>query len=70
MKTSMMRRLCVAAGLAALLIAQAVAQDPYPSLPLKLIVPFTAHEPGTAPDGRAMDKPYHSATYDFQLVRA
>jgi tripartite-type tricarboxylate transporter receptor subunit TctC len=42
MKTSMMRRLCVAAGLAALLIAQAVAQDPYPSRPLKLIVPFTA----------------------------
>jgi len=34
-----------------------------------LIVPFTTHAPGTAPDGRAMDKPYHSATYDFQLVK-
>ena len=32
----------MAVGLAALLSAQAVAQDPYPSRPLKLIVPFTA----------------------------
>ena len=35
-----------------------------------LIVPFTTHPPGTAPDGRAMDRPYHSATYDFRLVPA
>jgi tripartite-type tricarboxylate transporter receptor subunit TctC len=42
MKTSMMRRLCVAAGMAALLCTQAVAQDPYPNRPLKLIVPFPA----------------------------
>jgi tripartite-type tricarboxylate transporter receptor subunit TctC len=42
MKTSMLRRLCVAATLAALLGPQAVAQDPYPSRPLKLILPFTA----------------------------
>jgi tripartite-type tricarboxylate transporter receptor subunit TctC len=41
-KTSMMRRLCVAAGLAALLAAPAAAQAPYPSQPLKLIVPYPA----------------------------
>jgi hydroxyquinol 1,2-dioxygenase len=35
-----------------------------------LIVPFATHPPGTAPDGRAMDRPYHSATYDFRLVPA
>jgi len=33
-----------------------------------LIVPFARHEPGTAPDGRQMGVPYHSATYDFRLV--
>ena len=33
-----------------------------------LIVPFQTHPAGTAPDGRAMDKPFHSATYDFKLV--
>ena len=38
----MMRRLCVAAGLAALLAAPAAAQGPYPSQPLKLIVPYPA----------------------------
>ena len=42
MKTSMMRRLCIAAGLAALLAAPAVAQTAYPSQPLKLIVPYPA----------------------------
>lgn len=35
-----------------------------------LIVPFQNHPPGTAPDGRAMSQPYHSATYDFRLVPA
>ncbi len=35
-----------------------------------LIVPFQDHPAGTAPDGRRMDKPYHSATYDFRLVPA
>ncbi|MFP8833567.1 dioxygenase [Hydrogenophaga sp. XSHU_21] len=35
-----------------------------------LIVPFQDHPPGTAPDGRRLDKPYHSATYDFRLVPA
>ncbi|MBX3610523.1 MAG: hydroxyquinol 1,2-dioxygenase [Hydrogenophaga sp.] len=35
-----------------------------------LIVPFTQHAPGKAPDGRVMDAPYHSATYDFRLVPA
>ncbi|CAN7619998.1 Tripartite-type tricarboxylate transporter, receptor component TctC [Variovorax sp. CF079] len=42
MKTSKMRRLCIAAGLAALLAAPAVAQTAYPSQPLKLIVPYPA----------------------------
>ncbi|CAN7619603.1 tripartite tricarboxylate transporter substrate binding protein [Variovorax sp. LjRoot84] len=42
MKTSKMRRLCIAAGLAALLAAPAVAQTGYPSQPLKLIVPYPA----------------------------
>ncbi len=33
-----------------------------------LIVEFEQHPPGTAPDGRAMDKSYWSANYDFRLV--
>ena len=35
-----------------------------------LIVSFQQHPAGTAPDGRRMDRPYHSATYDFRLVPA
>ena len=35
-----------------------------------LIVPWERHEPGTAPDGRRMAQPYHSARYDFHLARA
>jgi len=35
-----------------------------------LIVEFERHEPGTAPDGRKMSKPYHVAHYDFRLVPA
>ena len=42
MKTSKMRRLCVAAGLASLLAVPALAQTCYPSQPLKLIVPYPA----------------------------
>ena len=42
MKTSKMRRLCIAAGLAALLAAPALAQTAYPAQPLKLIVPYPA----------------------------
>jgi hydroxyquinol 1,2-dioxygenase len=33
-----------------------------------LIVEFERHEPGAAPDGRKMNKPYHVAHYDFRLV--
>jgi len=33
-----------------------------------LIVDFKKHAPGTAPDGRVLDKPYYSAQYDFRLV--
>ena len=33
-----------------------------------LIVPFEKHAPGTAPDGRGMTVPYHTAHYDFRLV--
>lgn len=35
-----------------------------------LIVEFERHEPGNAPDGRRMSKPYHVANYDFRLVPA
>lgn len=33
-----------------------------------LVVDFPKHAPGKAPDGRAMDKPYYTAKYDFRLV--
>ena len=33
-----------------------------------LIVEFDRHGPGTAMDGRKMDKPYHVAHYDFRLI--
>ena len=33
-----------------------------------LIVDFEKHAPGKAPDGRSMDKPFYTATYDFKLV--
>jgi len=35
-----------------------------------LIVEYERHEPGAAPDGRKMNKPYHVAHYDFRLVPA
>jgi hydroxyquinol 1,2-dioxygenase len=35
-----------------------------------LIVEYERHDPGTAPDGRKMNKPYHVAHYDFRLVPA
>jgi hydroxyquinol 1,2-dioxygenase len=35
-----------------------------------LIVEYERHQPGTAPDGRKMNKPYHVAHYDFRLVPA
>jgi hydroxyquinol 1,2-dioxygenase len=35
-----------------------------------LIIPFAKHAPGKAPDGRVMDKTYHSASYDFALAPA
>ena len=33
-----------------------------------LIVQYQPHQPGTAPDGRVMTAPYHSAQYDFVLA--
>ena len=33
-----------------------------------LVVDFERHPPGKAPDGRVMDRPYHSASYDFRLA--
>ena len=33
-----------------------------------LVVDFEHHPPGKAPDGRVMDQPYHSASYDFRLA--
>lgn len=35
-----------------------------------LIVHYETHAPGKAPDGRALDKPWHSAAYDFVLAQA
>jgi hydroxyquinol 1,2-dioxygenase len=35
-----------------------------------LIVDFMAHPPGRAPDGRLMDRPFHSAYYEFKLAPA
>ena len=35
-----------------------------------LIVHYEKHAPGKAPDGRALDKPWHSASYDFVLAQA
>jgi hydroxyquinol 1,2-dioxygenase len=35
-----------------------------------LIVDYAKHAAGKAPDGRAMNKPFYSASYDFKLVRA
>lgn len=35
-----------------------------------LIVPYTAHAPGRAPDGRELDRTWHSAHYDFRLAPA
>ncbi len=33
-----------------------------------LIVPFERHEPGAAPDGREMDRPFSTMRYDFVLA--
>jgi hydroxyquinol 1,2-dioxygenase len=35
-----------------------------------LIIPYARHERGAAPDGRMMDKPFHTAQYDFVLAPA
>ncbi|WP_425257794.1 dioxygenase [Rubrivivax sp. RP6-9] len=35
-----------------------------------LILPYTAHAPGTAPDGRTMERAFHSARYDIHLAPA
>jgi hydroxyquinol 1,2-dioxygenase len=35
-----------------------------------LIIPYERHEPGAAPDGRKMDKPFHTAKFDFALAPA
>ena len=33
-----------------------------------LVAEFERHEPGSAPDGKRMDKPYYTVRYDFGLV--
>jgi hydroxyquinol 1,2-dioxygenase len=33
-----------------------------------LVIEFPKHQPGKAPDGRTMNKPYYTAHYDFKLV--
>ena len=35
-----------------------------------LVVDFVRHEPGIAPDGNRMDRPYYTVQYDFGLVPA
>ena len=35
-----------------------------------LILPYATHPAGTAPDGRVMDKPFHTARFDFALAAA
>ena len=35
-----------------------------------LILPFEKHPPGTAPDGRVLSQPFHTATYDIRLALA
>ena len=35
-----------------------------------LIVTYDKHAPGAAPDGRVMDKTFHTAAYDFVLAKA
>ena len=35
-----------------------------------LVVPFEKHDAGTAPDGRRMDRTFHTARYDFVLAPA
>ncbi len=35
-----------------------------------LIVDFERHEPGVAPTGEVMDKPFYTAEYDFRLAPA
>ena len=35
-----------------------------------LILPFERHAPGTAPDGRVLDRPFHTARYDICLALA
>lgn len=35
-----------------------------------LIIPFQPHDPGKAPDGRTLDRRFHTATYDFVLAPA
>jgi hydroxyquinol 1,2-dioxygenase len=32
------------------------------------VVDFPKQQPGKAPDGRDMKKPYYTAKYDFRLV--
>lgn len=35
-----------------------------------LVTEFVRHEPGVAPDGKRMDKPYFTVDFDFGLVPA
>ena len=35
-----------------------------------LIVPFIRHEPGKAPDGRVLDRPFHTMQHDIHLAAA
>jgi hydroxyquinol 1,2-dioxygenase len=53
-----------------------VAGDPYLDsdavfgVKESLIAPFERHEPGTAPDGTVLSRPFHTAHFDFALAPA
>lgn len=45
-----------------------LAHDAVFGVRASLVAPFPRHEPGTAPDGRTLDVPYHTLDYDLTLA--
>jgi hydroxyquinol 1,2-dioxygenase len=44
--------------------------DPVFGVRDSLIIPYTRHEAGQAPDGRVLDRAFHTASYDIRLAPA